>query len=79
VRVTPSLLKDGHRSPATPMERLQTLFQRRPQIDLTKFFLSIATDGDDVSDGRITDHDKFKQAIREVSTFLRSITLIFLF
>jgi len=64
--VTP-LLKDGRRSQPSPLERLQTLFQRRPQLDLTNFFLSVATDGDEMSDGRITDHAKLKQAIQEVN------------
>jgi hypothetical protein len=61
------LLKGAHRpAPPSPMERLHTLFQRRPHLDLTNFFFSVATSNDEIPDGRITDHARLKQAIQEV-------------
>jgi hypothetical protein len=66
LKTQPPLLKDGHRPSASPMERLQTLFQRRPDFDFTNFFFSIATSSDEISDARITDHAQLKQAIQEV-------------
>jgi hypothetical protein len=67
LRAPPPLLKEGHRSAPTPLERLRTLFQRRPHLDLTSFFYSIAADGDEITTSRITDHTKLKQAIQEVN------------
>jgi hypothetical protein len=67
VRAPPPLLKDGHRTLPTPLERLCTLFQRRPHLDLTNFFYSIASDSDEISASRITDHGKLKEAIQEVN------------
>jgi len=65
-RAPPRLLKDEHRSPPPPMERLHTLFQRRTQSDLTNFFAS-ASGSNETLVGRITDHNKLKLAIREVN------------
>lgn len=76
VKTQPPLLKDGHRHSSTPVERLQTLFQRRPNIDLTAFFYSVANSSDEISDGRITDHARLKQALQEV---IYRIFIIFLF
>ena len=67
-RATSPLVKRGRRPPPSPMERLHTLFQRRPQLDLTKFFVSAATTTDnEMSDSRIIDHGKLKQAIQQVN------------
>ncbi|CAF1988015.1 unnamed protein product [Rotaria magnacalcarata] len=51
-----------------PIERLHTLFRRRPQLDLANFFYSAATcdDVDNKSAGRIANHVLFKKAIEEV-------------
>ncbi|CAF0989929.1 unnamed protein product [Rotaria sordida] len=65
VRIPSPLLKDHHHSPPSPIERLRTLFQRRPEINLSNFFYSIATGNDNISDNRITDHAQLKQAIQE--------------
>jgi len=67
LKAQPPLLKDGRRPISSPMERLQTLFQRRPNIDLTAFFYSLTDSSDEMSDGRITDHARLKQALREVN------------
>ncbi|CAF3403651.1 unnamed protein product [Rotaria sp. Silwood1] len=66
LRTLPLLLKSSHRSQLSPMERLHTLFQRRPELDLANFFYSIAASDDQMSDDRITDHSQLKQAIQEV-------------
>jgi hypothetical protein len=71
----PPLLKDGRRPSPSPIERLQTLFQRRPNIDLTAFFYSLTNSNDEISDGRITDHAQLKQALQEV---IYRIFIIFL-
>ncbi|CAF3931979.1 unnamed protein product, partial [Rotaria sp. Silwood2] len=63
--VPPPLLKSNHRFPLSPMERLHTLFQRRPELDLANFFYSVATTDDKTSNNRITDHVQLKQAIQE--------------
>ncbi|CAF4591949.1 unnamed protein product [Rotaria sp. Silwood1] len=65
LRTLPPLLKSSHRSQPSPMERLHTLFQRRPELDLANFFYSIAASDDQMSDDRITDHSQLKQAIQE--------------
>jgi len=66
LKALPPLLKDGQRYSPSPIERLQTLFQRRPQMDLANFFFSITSDHDHTMDSRITDHALLKQAIQEV-------------
>lgn len=71
LKAQPPLLKDGHRPAPSPVERLHTLFQRRPNIDLTNFFYSLANSSTDMSDSRITDQSRLKQAIQEV--FYRKI------
>ncbi len=67
LKALPPLLKDGQRYVPSPIERLQTLFQRRPQLDLTNFFFSVTSDNDQTMDSRITDHTLLKQTIREVT------------
>jgi hypothetical protein len=76
LKILPPLLKDGQRPLPLPMERLHTLFQRRPQLDLTNFFYSVTTGNNETPDGRITDHARLKEAIREV---IYQIFAIFLF
>lgn len=66
LKTPPALRKNRKRAPPPAMERLQTLFQRRPDIDLTDFFFSIANDADETDDHRIKDPHRFKQAIQEV-------------
>ena len=64
--IPPQLLKRGRRPPPPAIERLQTLFQRRPHIDLTEFFFSVANEAEETDDKRINDHNRFKQGIQEV-------------
>ncbi|CAF1992895.1 unnamed protein product [Rotaria magnacalcarata] len=61
----PKLAKRSTQPP--PIERLHTLFRRRPQLDLANFFYSAATcdDVDNKSAGRIANHVLFKKAIEE--------------
>lgn len=69
-RPQPKLLKRPPPKPS-PIERLRTLFQRRPELDLANFFYSVATnDDEDPSNARITDHYLFKQTIQEVDSNL---------
>lgn len=62
-----SLVKRVHRQLRPPIERLHTLFHRRPHLDLTKFFLDVADEADEMLNCRITDLQKLKQAIRVVT------------
>ncbi|CAF0834693.1 unnamed protein product [Adineta steineri] len=64
LRAPPRLLRDEHRLLPSPMERLQILFDRRPQFDLGKFFM-LAAGNNTTSNDRITDRNVLKQAIRE--------------
>ncbi|CAF3162358.1 unnamed protein product [Rotaria socialis] len=67
----PKLVK--RRTQPSPIERLHTLFRRRPQLDLANFFYSAATcdddddddDEDDKSASRISNRALFKKAIEE--------------
>ena len=79
LKALPPLLKGGKRHVPSPIERLQTLFQRRPQLDLTNFFFSLTGSEDQTMESRITDPVTFKQAIQEVITkiFIHMYTIYF--
>lgn len=68
-RAASPLLKRDRRPIRPPIERLHTIFQRRPEIDLTSFYNSIAitTTNDKVFDEHAIDPAKFKEAIHEVN------------
>ena len=66
LKTPPALKKSRNRPSPAAIERLQTLLQRRPDIDLTEFFFSLAGDADETDDNRIRDHQRLKQGIQEV-------------